>query len=64
MADASGVPVMGAPVSFQASPGAQISAVEMPPVGGSLMLAAKACGQERRVRAEALWPLLDRALAA
>jgi N-acetylglucosamine kinase-like BadF-type ATPase len=48
----------------EVAPGAEISAVEMSPVGGSLMLAAKACGQEQRVRAEALWMLLDRALAA
>ena len=48
----------------EVAPGAEISAVEMPPVGGSLMLAAKACGQEHRVRAEALWMLLRRALAA
>jgi glucosamine kinase len=47
----------------QAAPDAEISLVEMAPVGGSLLLAAKACGQERRVDGQQLTSLIERALA-
>jgi N-acetylglucosamine kinase-like BadF-type ATPase len=46
----------------QSAPGAAISLVRMAPVGGSLLLAAKACGQEGRVDAEQLTTLIERAL--
>ena len=46
------------------APGARISVVKMAPVGGSLLLAARACGRSDALRAEALAELLDGALAA
>jgi glucosamine kinase len=45
----------------EAAPEAAIATVEMAPVGGSLLLAAKACGQEQRVEAAALSELIERA---
>jgi glucosamine kinase len=47
-----------------AAPAASISSVEMAPVGGSLLLAAKACGHQDDVSAEELSGLLDKALGA
>ncbi len=44
------------------APDADISAVEMAPVGGALLLAAKACGQEQRLSPAELSELLDDAL--
>jgi N-acetylglucosamine kinase-like BadF-type ATPase len=46
----------------QSAPDAQISPVELAPVGGSLLLAAKACGQEGCIDAEHLATLIERAL--
>ncbi len=46
------------------APGARISVVKMAPVGGSLLLAARACGRSDALRAEALAEMLDGALAA
>jgi N-acetylglucosamine kinase-like BadF-type ATPase len=48
----------------EAAPEASISSVEMAPVGGSLLLAAKACGHQDDVSAEELSGLLERALRA
>ena len=48
----------------EAAPGAEISLVRMAPVGGSLLLAAKACGQEERVLAEAFAELIEQKVAA
>jgi glucosamine kinase len=44
------------------APGAQVSKVEMAPVGGSLLLAAQACGSACSLSAEQLRPLLASAL--
>jgi N-acetylglucosamine kinase-like BadF-type ATPase len=46
------------------APGAEISLVEMAPVGGSLLLAAKARGLQQRVQADELAKLIEQALAA
>jgi len=46
------------------APGASISVVKMPPAGGSLLLAARACGRSDALPAQALAEMLDRALAA
>jgi N-acetylglucosamine kinase-like BadF-type ATPase len=46
----------------QSAPDAEISRVQMAPVGGSLLLAAKACGQESRLDAKQLTALIERAL--
>ena len=48
----------------EAAPGAEMSLVKMSPVGGSLLLAAKACGQEERVYADALAGMIEEAVAA
>ncbi len=48
----------------ESAPGAQLTIVEMAPVGGSLQLAAKACGAEDRIDAAKLTGLIERALAA
>lgn len=45
------------------APEADIFPVEMPPVGGSLLLAARACGQEGTIPPDMLARLLDGALA-
>lgn len=47
----------------RSAPGAQISVVEMAPVGGSLQLALRACGCADALAAEELRGLLDEALA-
>jgi N-acetylglucosamine kinase-like BadF-type ATPase len=46
------------------APGALVGAVEMPPVGGSLLLAARACGRSDAVAPLELTRLLDEALRA
>ena len=46
------------------APGARISVVKMAPVGGSLLLAARACGRSEALRADALAEMIDGALAA
>ncbi len=46
------------------APQAQVAVVEMAPVGGSLLLAARACGAERALAGIDLAGLLDAALAA
>ncbi len=48
----------------QAAPSAAISQVEMPPAGGSLLLAAVACGMRGQLDADELSGLLGAALAA
>jgi len=48
----------------EAAPHAHVAPVEMAPVGGSLLLAARACGAENRVDAAGLTGLIERALAA
>jgi glucosamine kinase len=45
------------------SPQAQVATVAMAPVGGSLLLAARACGHADALSEERLSPLLDAALA-
>jgi glucosamine kinase len=45
------------------APAAQLAAVEMPPVGGSLQLAMRACGCAQQLSSEQLGELLDGALA-
>jgi hypothetical protein len=45
------------------APAAQVSRVEMAPVGGSLLLAAEACGVGNMLSAGKLAPLIDGALA-
>jgi glucosamine kinase len=45
------------------APEAEVSVVEMAPVGGSLLLAARACGCERAVPVDELRRLIDAALA-
>jgi N-acetylglucosamine kinase-like BadF-type ATPase len=47
----------------QAAPAASVSVVEMAPVGGSLLLAARACGCAAQLDADHLTRLLDAALA-
>jgi glucosamine kinase len=47
----------------QDAPQADITAIEMAPVGGALMLAARACGQEQQLAPGELSHLLDAALA-
>lgn len=47
----------------QAAPGARVSVVETAPVGGSLLLAARACGCADRLDPDKLARLLDTALA-
>jgi glucosamine kinase len=46
----------------QAAPQARVSAVEMSPVGGSLLLAARACGAEGALDPEQLARLIDETL--
>jgi glucosamine kinase len=46
------------------APDAQVSVVEMAPVGGSLLLAMRACGCEQALSATEIARLLDEALAA
>lgn len=46
------------------APGARVSAVEMAPVGGSLLLAARAVGRSDAVSSPELTRLLDEALRA
>ncbi|HLH13310.1 MAG TPA: BadF/BadG/BcrA/BcrD ATPase family protein [Solirubrobacteraceae bacterium] len=48
----------------ECAPRARVSAVEMAPVGGSLLLAARACGNGDAIDAQRLTPLIDRALSA
>jgi glucosamine kinase len=45
------------------APAARLSVVEMPPVGGSLLLAARACGRGESLQAAELAGLIDSALA-
>jgi glucosamine kinase len=47
----------------EAAPGARISVVDMAPVGGSLLLAARACGRGDALEPDSLRRLLDTALA-
>jgi glucosamine kinase len=47
-----------------AAPCARVFPVGMTPVGGPLLLAARACGREREVQSEELARLIDRALGA
>jgi glucosamine kinase len=46
------------------APRARVAKVEMAPVGGSLILAARACGAGERVQAERLSGLIDAALSS
>jgi len=46
----------------QAAPGAQVATVEMAPVGGSLLLAARACGAEGALDAAQLARLIEETL--
>jgi N-acetylglucosamine kinase-like BadF-type ATPase len=46
------------------APEAKVSVVEMAPVGGSLLLALRACGREEAVAGAELARLIDQALAA
>jgi glucosamine kinase len=46
------------------APDAQVSVVEMAPVGGSLLLAMRACGREQALSATEIARLLDEALSA
>ncbi len=46
----------------EVAPSAQVAKVEMAPVGGSLLLAAEACAAGRKLSANELGPLIDRAL--
>lgn len=46
----------------ECAPRARVSTVEMSPVGGSLLLAARACGNGEGIVVAELSPLLDRAL--
>lgn len=48
----------------EVAPHAHVAPVEMAPVGGSLLLAARACGAESRIDAGGLTGLIERALAA
>ncbi len=47
----------------EAAPDAEILQVEMAPVGGSLLLAAKACGRQERLDVQELTSLIEEALA-
>ncbi len=47
----------------EAAPHARVAIVEMAPVGGSLLLAAKARGQQQRLHEQELTALIERALA-
>ena len=47
----------------ECAPDACLSVVEMPPVGGSLLLAARACGRAQAVQAAELAGLIDSAVA-
>jgi N-acetylglucosamine kinase-like BadF-type ATPase len=46
------------------APQAKVSVVEMAPVGGSLLLAMRACGREEALTSEEIARLIDEALAA
>ncbi len=46
------------------APGARVGTVEMAPVGGSLLLATRACGDGEAIGAAGLGPLIDQALKA
>jgi N-acetylglucosamine kinase-like BadF-type ATPase len=46
------------------APRADVAVVQMAPVGGSLLLAARACGRQQDVRADELSSLLERSLGA
>ncbi len=48
----------------ESAPQAQVSIVEMAPVGGSLLLAAKACGAQQRLDRAVLASQIDQALSA
>lgn len=48
----------------ETAPRARVATVEMAPVGGSLLLAARACGNDEQLSAQRLTRLLDAALAA
>jgi glucosamine kinase len=48
----------------EAAPEAEMSIVEMAPVGGSLVLAARACGQAERIDANELTGMIEAALAS
>jgi N-acetylglucosamine kinase-like BadF-type ATPase len=45
----------------QIAPQASVAAVDMPPVGGTLLLAERACGREGTIGARELAPLIDAA---
>jgi N-acetylglucosamine kinase-like BadF-type ATPase len=47
----------------EVAPAARVARVEMAPVGGSLLLAAEACGAGRKLSAQELTPLIESALA-
>ena len=47
----------------ECAPGARLSVVEMSPVGGSLLLAARACGRAGALQAAELAALIDSAIA-
>jgi N-acetylglucosamine kinase-like BadF-type ATPase len=47
-------------IVHECAPGAQVHTVEMVPVGGSLLLAARACGQHERLDHARLKALIDR----
>jgi N-acetylglucosamine kinase-like BadF-type ATPase len=51
-------------VIHECAPDARVSTVEMAPVGGSLLLAARACGCGRDIAAAELTPLIDDAVKA
>lgn len=60
-------PVFVAPLTraiHERAPGARVGAVEMAPVGGSLLLAARACGMSDAIAPAELARLLDEALRA
>jgi hypothetical protein len=46
------------------APDAHVSRVEMLPVGGTLLLAARTCGRADAIPAEQLTELIERALVA
>ncbi|HWX96149.1 MAG TPA: BadF/BadG/BcrA/BcrD ATPase family protein [Solirubrobacteraceae bacterium] len=50
-------------VIHERAPEAGVARVQLPPVGGSLLLAARACGCPERLRPEELARLIDEALA-
>ncbi len=49
-------------VIHASAPGARVGTVEMPPVGGSLLLAARMCGEHDAISSAQLAPLIERAL--